>query len=111
MEPMKPMEPMQPMEPMEPMEPMQPMAPPEQWWPESLGSPSASGGQNEMRYAFFPQDYILLVQTAGRITAYDSGNHEISCVAQQKNNAENLTFKSQNGEFNLTELQQVDLPV
>jgi hypothetical protein len=56
MEPMKPMEPMQPMEPMEPMEPMQPMAPPEQWWPESLGSPSASGGQNEMRYAFFPQD-------------------------------------------------------
>src|ERR1700712_1388112 len=24
------------------------------WWPSELGSPSSSGGQNNLRYAFFP---------------------------------------------------------
>ncbi len=114
MEPMKPMQPMKKMEPMETMQPverMEPMEPPERWWPEHLGQPSSSGGQNRMRYAFFPDDYILLVETDGKLQAYDSGNHRISGVSQQQSRGQSLSFSSQNGNVDLNELKQVDLPL
>ena len=47
------------MKPMEPMKPMKPMAPMEKWWPADLGDPSTSGAQNDMRYAFFPDERRL----------------------------------------------------
>ncbi len=71
------------MEPMEPMRPMKPMAGGETWWSEDLGQPSTSGSQNGMRYAFFPQKQRLLIEQAGELTTYDSGNHRISGVSQQ----------------------------
>lgn len=45
---------MEPMKPMAPMKPMGPMQTDEGWWPEGLSNPSSSGGQNGMKYAFFP---------------------------------------------------------
>jgi hypothetical protein len=99
------------MEPMKPMTPMEEMQPAEKWWPEDLGNPASSGGQNEMRYAFFPGDYTLLVEIAGKVTAYDSGNHQISGVAQQQGKSKGLSFTSQNGKVDLAELKPVDLPV
>src|ERR1044071_7847136 len=32
-----------------------------QWWPAELGSPSSSGGQNDARYAYFPQTRRLAI--------------------------------------------------
>ena len=110
MKPMKPMQPMQPMEPMESMKPMKPMAPAERWWPEHLGQPSTAGEQNQTRYAFFLEDYTLLVEIAGKLTAYDSGNNRITGVAQQQSDDQSLTFSSQNGTIDLNELKQIDLP-
>ena len=64
MEPMKPMKPMEGMKPMEPMKPMEWAAP---WWPGDFGSPSSSGAQNGMKYAFFPEKRRLLVERDGKL--------------------------------------------
>jgi hypothetical protein len=99
---------MEPMKPMKHLKPMEPMPAAARWWPEDLGNPASSGGQNEMRFAFFPEDYVLLVEASGKITAYDSGNHQITGVTQGKSKA--LSFSSQNGTISLNELKQIDLP-
>jgi hypothetical protein len=37
------------------------IAPGNAWWPAELGSPSSSGGQNDARYAYFPQSRRLAI--------------------------------------------------
>ena len=101
------MEPMKPMAPMKPMEPMQPMSGGKAWWPDDLGQPSASGSQNSLRYAFFPDKRRLLIEQDGKLTTYDSGDHHISGVSQQGGGGHSLAFTSQNGSVNLDELKQV----
>ena len=98
---------MEPMQPMKPMQPMQPMAPIEKWWPAELGDPSTSGAQNDMRYAFFPDERRLLIEDHGTLTTYDTGDHRISGVSQQSSSGHNLAFISQNGVVDLSELQQL----
>ena len=98
---------MEPMQPMKPIKPMQPMAPIEKWWPGELGDPSTSGAQNDMRYAFFPNERRLLIEDHGTLTTYDTGDHRISGVSQQSSSGHNLAFTSQNGVVDLSELQQL----
>ena len=90
---MEPMKPMAPMKPMEPMKPMQPMQPQKACWPADLGQPSTSGSQNDMHYAFFADKHRLAIQTNGKTTVYDSGDH--------------LAFTSQHGTVDLDSLKQV----
>ena len=104
---MEPMKPMEPMEPIKPMEPMKPMAPAQRWWPEEMGDPSTSGGQNDTRYAFFPTKQRLLIERGGKLTTYDSGDHDIGGVGQQQSGSSTLTFTSQNGLVDLDDLKQV----
>ncbi len=103
MEPMKPMKPMDGMKPMEPMKPMEGTKP---WWPEDLGSPSTSGAQNGMKYAFFPDKQRLLIERDGTVSTYDSGDHRIGGVSQA--NGGSVTFTSQNGDVDLGSLKKVD---
>lgn len=107
MEPMKPMKPMQPMQGMEPMKPM--AAPDDNWWPEGLSNPSSTGGQNGVRYAFFPQQRRLAVAQDGRVRQYDTGSHLISGVSQQQQDAQGgaPTFASQHGPVDLGSLKEV----
>ncbi|ACK50699.1 conserved hypothetical protein [Methylocella silvestris BL2] len=97
---------MEPMQPMKPMEPMKPMSWGEKWWPDELGQPSSSGAQNNMRYAFFPQKHRLLIEQDGKLTSYDSGDHQISGV-QQSGGSQPPSFTSQNGSVWLEELKKV----
>ena len=113
MEPMKPMEGMKPMEPMKPMPPMEPMrsAGKDRWWPESLGdSPNSAGGQNEARYAYFGDKHRLAVDAGdGKVTVYDTGDHQISGVQQaHSGGGKHLVFTSQNGSVNVDALTRVD---
>jgi hypothetical protein len=101
------MEPMKPMAPMKPMEPMKPLSGADAWWPSDLGQPSTSGSQNGMRYAYFPDKQRLLVETNGRLTTYDSGDHRISGVSQQNSHTTSLTFTSQNGPVALDTLTRL----
>ncbi len=93
---------------MKPMEPMKPMDFGPSWWPEDLGQPSTSGAQDGARYAFFPQRRRLLVERDGRLTTYDTGEHQISGVSQGAGEAGSLSFTSQGGDVKLGELKRVD---
>src|SRR4051812_17825904 len=67
------------------------------WWPPELGQPNSSGGQNDIRYAYFGHVNRLAVDMGGTVTIYDTGDHVISGVSQQQGNGWTLTFSSQYG--------------
>jgi hypothetical protein len=86
-------------------------ATPADWWPTSLGRPASAGGQNDVRYAFFPSHRRLLVQRGANLTCYDTGNLEIVGVAQQQQiGSDSLVFTSRQGPVPLGQLPVVPLP-
>lgn len=76
----------------------------EQWWPADLGNPAASGAQNNTKYAIFPNKQRLAILADGKVTVYDTQDHQINGVAQQQGSAESMTFTSQRGTVKLTDL-------
>jgi hypothetical protein len=92
---------------MTPMEPKRPMAGAKRCWPDGLGEPSTTGSQNGKRYAFFSERQRLLVEQDGKLTTYDSGDHQMSGVTQHEDTDGSLAFTSQNGSMKLDELKQV----
>lgn len=79
----------------------------DQWWAADLGTPAASGAQNGVRYAYFSSTRRLAVERAGRVSIYDTGDHQIGGVAQQQGVTSDLTFTSQHGPISLDELSKV----
>jgi hypothetical protein len=77
------------------------------WWPDGLGSPSATGAQNDMRYACFPDTRRLAVMQNGRVRVYDTGDHRIGGFSQQQSGSQNLSFSSQLGTVRLEDLKEV----
>ena len=74
------------------------------WWPDGLGRPSASGSQNGMRYACFPDTRRVAIEQAGKVTVYDSGDHRISGVSQSQSGTQDLRFSSQIGTVRASDL-------
>ena len=84
------------------------IAPGNSWWPADLGSPSTSGGQNDSRYAYFPQLRRLAVDRAGHVTVYDTLDHQIGGVQQQQGGGfGSFSFSSQRGTFSVDSLPVV----
>ncbi|MGU3434850.1 SHOCT domain-containing protein [Actinomycetes bacterium M1A6_2h] len=78
------------------------------WWPAELGTPSSSGGQNDSRYAVFPQVKRLAIQYGGSVTVYDTLDYSIGGVSQQQGSGpQSLLFSSQKGQVPVTSLPQV----
>jgi len=79
------------------------------WWPADLGAPASSGGQNDLRYAYFPATRRLALMRQGQVELYDTGDHQIGGVSQQQGGAgENLpVFSSDKGQVRLTDLRRV----
>lgn len=67
------------------------------WWPPELGAPGASGSQNAVRYAYFPQAQRLAIEHNGRVTVYNTLDHQIGGFGQQQGGSDSLTFTSQYG--------------
>ncbi|WP_437996551.1 SHOCT domain-containing protein [Sorangium sp. So ce185] len=67
------------------------------WWPGELGAPSSSGSQNNIRYAVFPGARRLAVDVDGRVSVYDTLDHQIGGVSQQQGSGSSVTFSSQYG--------------
>ena len=78
-----------------------------QWWPTSLnlGSPFSSGGQNNVRYAVFPNR--LAVERNGEVTVYNTLDNNVSGVSQQQGGDASLTFSSQYGTIAVASLPVV----
>ncbi len=78
------------------------------WWPGELGNPSSTGGQNDSRYAYFPQTRRLAISRNGQISVYDTLDHQIGGVQQQQGGyAGSLSFSSQFGTFTVDSLPMV----
>lgn len=81
------------------------------WWPAEFGSPTTSGGQNGMRYAFFPERRRLAVEANGSLSVYDTGEHDISGVSQQQGTSQSLRFSGRDGPIDLESLRRLDAAV
>lgn len=79
-----------------------------QWWPVDLGSPFSSGGQNNIRYAVFPNR--LAVELNGQVSVYDTLDNNISGVSQQQGSDTSLTFSSQYGTIAVNSLPIISGP-
>ncbi len=77
------------------------------WWPADLGSPAASGSQNDMSYAYFPMSRRLAIRLGGTVRIYDTGDHAIGGVSQQQGGDQSLTFTSQHGLVRVADLPLV----
>jgi hypothetical protein len=74
------------------------------WWPADLGHPASTGAQNDLRYACFPGARRLAIQQGGRVTVYDTGDHNITGFSQQQGGDQSLTFNSQFGLVRVADL-------
>ncbi len=77
------------------------------WWPQDLGSPSATGSQNQMAYAYFPNSQRLAVKTGSDVWVYDTLNHHIGGFSQQQGADGSITLSSQFGTVSLATLPVV----
>jgi hypothetical protein len=94
------------MEPLRPMKPMRPLTLPSRWWSEELGDPSSSGAQNGVRYAFFGDKNLLLIERGGKLQRFRTGEHRLIGISQASGREE-LTFTSEHGPVNLEDLEKM----
>ncbi|MBC7681080.1 MAG: SHOCT domain-containing protein [Ferruginibacter sp.] len=82
-------------------------APPD-WWGSDLRFPNSTGGQNDMRYAYFAQARRLAIDVGGQVTVYDTLDHSIGGVSQQSGGY-GPQLSSQYGYVNLSQLPVVTI--
>jgi hypothetical protein len=74
------------------------------WWPEDLGMPNSTGAQNSVRYAYFASARRLAIEVNGRVTVYNTLDHQISGFSQQQSVGSSLSFSSQHGLVDVAQL-------
>jgi hypothetical protein len=80
------------------------------WWPEAFGTPTMTGSQNGMRYAYFAAMKRLVLDRAGEVTIYDTQDHQIRGVSQQQGGGTSVTFTSQHGMIDVSTLPPLSMP-
>lgn len=78
------------------------------WWPADLGMPGSTGGQNNLRYAYFPAARRLAVDINGQVSVYDTGQHQIGGFSQQQSGDQSITFTSQFGLVRVADLPRIN---
>jgi len=78
--------------------------PADNWWPAELGSPSATGAQNNVRYAYFADRRRLAVKVGNDVLVHDTLDHHIGGFSQQQGTGTSIIFTSQYGTVNLATL-------
>jgi len=78
------------------------------WWPADLGVPSASGKQNDARYAIFPSTRRLAIQINGVTRSIRYRRSPIGGVQQQQGGGYgSVGFTSQFGTFGISSLSEL----
>lgn len=83
------------------------------WWPAELGQPASVGGQNQTRYAYFPQASRIAFDPGNGqgVILLDTLNHQIGGWSQQQSAPGDpfvgISFSSQLGQFALSSLPRV----
>ena len=60
-----------------------------------------------MRYAFFPAARRLAISVGGRVTVYDTADHQLGGFSQQQSGDRSLSFTSQHGLVRVADLAVV----
>lgn len=79
-------------------------------WPTVFGNPTASGSQNNFKYAYFGPKHRLVVEEDGKRSIYDTKHHHILGISQQQGNGHSYRFTSQDGDIDLSELTLISEP-
>ena len=79
------------------------------WWPGDLRWPNSTGAQNGVRYAYFGQARRLAIEVNGRVTVYDTLDHQIGGFSQQQSVGGSLTFSSQYGLIDVASLPVISI--
>ena len=81
----------------------------EAWWPDAMGNPTFSGGQNDLQYAYFADRHQLWIKQGTTIYRYATGDDRLTGVAQQQSNTlKTLSFVSQRGVITVSDFTLVD---
>jgi hypothetical protein len=81
----------------------------ETWWPTEFGTPSTSGSAPDLRYAYFPERRRLVIERAGKLTAFDIAKYQFRGVLQVSPRDSTLSFLTQHGRIEVASLNE--LPV
>lgn len=80
-------------------------------WPAVFGNPTASGSQNNFRYAYFAPVRRLVIETNGNRAIYDTKHHQISGVSQQQHGgSQSYLLTSQDGPLDIASLPLISEP-
>ncbi|MEJ8846331.1 SHOCT domain-containing protein [Variovorax rhizosphaerae] len=79
------------------------------WWPSDLRFPNSTGAQNGVRYAYFAQARRLVIEVNGRVTVYDTLDHQIGGFGQQQSYGGSLSFNSQYGLIDVASLPVISV--
>ncbi|MDM0114116.1 SHOCT domain-containing protein [Variovorax sp. J22R133] len=79
------------------------------WWPSDLRFPNSTGAQNGVRYAYFAQARRLAIEVNGRVTVYDTLDHQIGGFGQQQSYGATLSFNSQYGLIDVASLPVISV--
>jgi hypothetical protein len=79
------------------------------WWPSDLRFPNSTGAQNGVRYAYFAQARRLAIEVNGRVTVYDTLDHQIGGFGQQQSFGGSLSFNSQYGLIDVASLPVISV--
>lgn len=91
---------------MQPLKPIRPITPIARWWSDGLGEPAMSGAQDGVRYAFFPDKKLLIVESLGKPQKFATGAHRIGGVSQISRR-QSMVFTTQHGPVKLDDLQKI----
>ena len=79
------------------------------WWPSDLRWPTSTGAQNGVRYAHFAQARRLAIELNGRVTVYDTLDHNIGGFSQQQSHGGSIGFNSQYGLIDVASLPVISV--
>jgi Short C-terminal domain len=79
------------------------------WWGAELRFPNSTGAQNGVRYAYFAQARRLAIEVNGRVTVYDTLDHQIGGFSQQQSYGGTLSFNSQYGLIDVASLPVISV--
>jgi len=80
------------------------------WWPATYSHPAAVGGQNRLRYAYFPQDHALVVDNLGEVVVYDTTGQDLRGFSQAQPGDAGLSLHGLLGGVTLDRLPRKRLP-
>lgn len=72
------------------------------------GTPALKGSQNDMRYAYYPEKNIFIVEQYDKVSKFNTEGYQISGISQQQSNfSQDLKLTTDKGEITIASLPKL----